>query len=86
MSLFVKKKIILFWNICKLKKNIFESLNQWWDVGKANIKMFCQNYDFHSSAILKATVKALQMDNEFLEKQIVNNNEAVECSGLNKKR
>lgn len=67
------------------EKNI-RNLSQWWDVGKANIKMFCQNYAFHSSGMLKATVKALQTDIESLEKQIVNNNEAVQCGGLNKKR
>lgn len=69
-----------------MKKKIFENLSQRWDVGKANIKMFCQNYAFHSSGMLKATVKALQTDIESLEKQIVNNNEAVQCGGLNKKR
>ncbi len=66
------EKFKMFWKIWKLKKKLFENLSQWWDVGKANIKMFCQNYAFHSSAILKATVKALQKDIESLEKQIVN--------------
>lgn len=36
--------------------------------------------------MLKTTVKALQSDIEFVEKQVVNNNEAVQCIGLNKKR
>lgn len=31
-------------------------------------------------------MKALQSDIEFVEKQAVNNNEAVQCIGLNKKR
>lgn len=69
-----------------MKKNSFENLSQWWDVGKVNIKMFCQNYAFHSSNMLKATVDALQSDTEFVEKQAVNNNEAVQCIELKKKR
>lgn len=35
---------------------------------------------------MKATVKSLQNDIKFIERQIVNNDEAVNCNGLNKKR
>jgi len=80
------EKFKVFWDIWKLKKNSFENLSQWWDVGKTNIKMFCQNYAFHSSSILNATVKVLQSDIESIERQAVNNNEVVQCHGLNEKR
>lgn len=76
----------LFWNSWKLKKCSFENRSQCWDVGKVNRKMFCQNYTFHSSAMVRVTLTVLQRDIECLERQIVNNNETVQCDGLIKKR
>lgn len=56
------------WGNWKMKKLLFESLCQWWDVGKADIRLFCQSYAFHTSAMVKTTVNILQKDNELLEK------------------
>ncbi len=52
----------------KLKKDTFENLDQWWDVSKANIRIFCQNYTSYSTTLMKTTVKSLQRDIAFLEK------------------
>jgi len=69
-----------------MKKHLFENLCQWWDVGKANIRLFCQNYAFHTSTMVKTTVNILQKDIELLEKNLVSNNEDVHCDVLKKKK
>uniref|UniRef100_A0A3B3DKH2 Reverse transcriptase domain-containing protein n=1 Tax=Oryzias melastigma TaxID=30732 RepID=A0A3B3DKH2_ORYME len=49
-----------FWAQWGLKRQNFESLIQWWDVGKTQIRVFCQQYSSHSTKRLKDTVQALQ--------------------------
>ncbi len=39
----------VFLNNWKLKKSSFENVCQWWDVGKVNIIIFCQNYILYST-------------------------------------
>jgi len=68
-----------------MKKDSFENLSQWWDVGKVNIRIFCQNYSSHVGSVVKATVKRLQRDIELLEQGIFNNNELVHDDALRKK-
>ncbi len=76
----------VFWNNWKLKKSSFENLCQWWDVGKGNIRLFCQNYAFHTSTIVKTTVQTLQKDIQLLEKHLGSNNERIQGDVLNKKK
>ena len=64
------EKFKVFWDRWKLKKDSFENLGQWWDVGKANIRIFCQNYTSHTTAMMKTTVKSLQRDIVSLEKDV----------------
>lgn len=33
-----------FWEIWREKKTQYKSLSQWWDIGKIQIKLFCQQY------------------------------------------
>lgn len=54
----------MFWNNWKLKKSSFENLSQWWDVGKVNIKMFCQNYIIDFSQMNKYDLGILSLDQE----------------------
>ncbi len=64
----------LFWNDWKLKKDYFENLCMWWEVGKANIRIFCQNYSSHSTSMVKKAIQKLQKDIQALENMLVNNN------------
>lgn len=76
----------VFWSNWKLKKSSFESLCQWWDVGKVNIRLFCQNYASQTSTIVKNTVRTLQKDIESMERNLVSSSEAVHCDVLKKKK
>ncbi|XDV49743.1 hypothetical protein PO909_018933 [Leuciscus waleckii] len=77
---------VLFWKNWKTRKSSFENLNQWWDVGKVNIRMLCQNYSSHIGSVVRDTVKRLQRDIELLEQDIFNNNnELVHDDALQKK-
>lgn len=80
------EKFQFFWDDWKLKKDTFENLSLWWDVGKANIRIFCQNYTSHTTALMKTTVKSLQRDIASLEKDILINNGTVNNERLNKKK
>lgn len=44
-----------FWDRWKLKDH-FENC-QWWDVGKANIRIFCQNYTTHTTVMINNSGK-----------------------------
>ncbi|KAK3511259.1 hypothetical protein QTP70_034082, partial [Hemibagrus guttatus] len=49
-----------FWEHWKTKKNAFENLRQWWDVGKVEIKLLCQQHTANSSTKVKQAIKALE--------------------------
>ncbi|GAA6083833.1 mucin-5B-like [Tachysurus ichikawai] len=69
-----------------MKKGSFKSLSQWWDVGKVNIKMLCQNYTSFSTTMLKETVQSLQRHIELLEKRIMDSSDTTQGDGLTKKK
>jgi len=46
----------------KNKKNDYEDLVQWWEIGKAQIRIFCQNYTAHSNRHVKNTIKTLEKE------------------------
>ncbi len=52
----------LFWKAWREERCNFQLLSQWWDVGKTQIKSFCQQYTAHSAGALKARMKSLEQD------------------------
>ncbi len=62
------------WNKWKGKKNDYENIVQWWEVGKTQIRMFCQNYTAHTNSLVKKTIRELERDIEQLETNAANNN------------
>lgn len=38
----------------------FECFSQWWEVDKAHIRVFCQQYTSHSTTQVKQTIKQLE--------------------------
>ncbi len=55
-------------------------------MGKGNIRLFCQNYAFHTSTMFKTTVQTLQKDIQLLEKHLGSNNERIQGDVLKKKK
>lgn len=52
----------LFWKTWREERCQFQSLSQWWDNGKAQIKSFCQQFTAHSTTALKEKMKILEQD------------------------
>lgn len=50
----------LFWKACREERSHFQSLSSWWDVGKTQMKCFCQQYTAHNAGMLKARMKSLE--------------------------
>lgn len=55
----------LFWQTWQMEKNYFRDIIQWWEVGKTQVKVFCQQYTCYSSKIMENTIK--ELENEILE-------------------
>lgn len=77
----------LFWEKWKERKSDFENLSQWWDVGKVQIKEFCQNVSAYNFMNVKRTIQSLQKEIAILEEDLINN-KGVQSNGtnLNEKR
>lgn len=69
----------LFWENWRGKKAAFESLGKWWEIGKAQIRVFCQQYTSHSTAKAKAAIEKIETEIRQCEEQMEDplNNEIV---------
>ncbi len=57
-----KEVLCFFWNQCKLRKQCFSDLRQWWDIGKIEIKLFCQQYAFNVSRDITHAMRKLESE------------------------
>ncbi len=46
----------------KWKKNRYENVILWWEIGKTHIREFCQQYKFYSTLCLKQTLECLEKE------------------------
>lgn len=60
----------LLWEAWKSEKGTYESVIQWWEVGKVHIRGFCQQYTSHSSLVLKKTLEWLEKEIMDIEKKM----------------
>lgn len=49
-----------FWNDFRTRKSSFQSLQQWWDFTKVQIKQLCQDYTFSVTRDLTRSMKKLE--------------------------
>jgi len=63
----------MFWETWKTEKSHFESIVQWWEVGKVHIRDFCQKYASHSSSQLKKTLEWLEREICVIENKMTDN-------------
>ena len=57
-----------FWQQWSSRKSDFVSLKLWWKVGKAQIRVFCQQYTSHSTSRIKAAIQELEVSIRNIEK------------------
>lgn len=75
-----------FWNAWREERCNFQSLSQWWDVGKTQIKSFCQQYTAHSAGMLKARMKNLEQAILGQSSDFIHNNSTFSDSVANNKQ
>ncbi len=68
------------------KKNGFENLKQWWEVGKTQIKLCCQQYTAYCTTNQRETIKALERDIESIETEILRINDPAFIDNLQQKK
>lgn len=52
----------LFWRAWRERMSQFKSLSQWWDIGKIQMKSFCQQYTQNNTNETKKKIKRLEDD------------------------
>ena len=76
------QKFETFWGIWRERKREFESLSQWWEVGKAHIQIFCQQYTSHSTVIVKRVIRDLEEEIRGLENSLLTRDVSVATDSL----
>ncbi|XDV25251.1 hypothetical protein PO909_029197 [Leuciscus waleckii] len=71
-----------FWENWKNEKCLYENVIQWWEVGKAHIRDFCQQYASHTSLIFKKTLVLLEKEIIDIEKSMHDNNDDGDLQAL----
>lgn len=59
-----------FWSYWQSQKEFYPSIVQWWEVGKAQIRVFAQTYSSSSTTTIKRTAEKLEREIEVLEEAI----------------
>ncbi|KAI4891758.1 hypothetical protein NFI96_005206 [Prochilodus magdalenae] len=67
-----------FWARWSERKAGFGSLRQWWDVGKAQIRLFCQQYTAYTTSESKRALATIERSMAQLQQQIAGHH----CEGL----
>ena len=75
-----------FWQQWKTRKADFVSLKLWWEVGKAQIRVFCQQYTSHSTANIKAAVQELEVSIRNIEEGLHRHSDPTTGHLLQEKR
>lgn len=53
---------VFFWDNFKTRKDEFEDLRQWWDIGKVKIRMLCQQYTFNVTRDITRSMEKLETE------------------------
>ena len=61
------------------------SKSQWWEVGRAQIKTFCQQFIYSSTFMVKRTIERLEDEINNMEKELGQNNLGVVNEVMEKK-
>ncbi|KAI7801458.1 pol-like protein [Triplophysa rosa] len=61
-DIYFKDVFSKFWEKFKFEKNCYRNLRQWWDCGKVNIKILCQQYAFNVSRDITRSIRELESE------------------------
>ena len=57
-----RESFTFFWDVFSSMKTTFSSLQQWWDLAKIQIKVFCQQYTLNVTRDITRSLKALETE------------------------
>lgn len=75
-----------FWETFQRDKGTFPSLLQWWDYGKTQIKLFCQQYTYSVTKEITRSLKALENDILLLQNSFKTSGDADHIKSLEDKK
>ncbi len=64
----------MFWNYWVEQNNDYDNLLQWWEIGKTQIKIFCQ-FLTYSSCNIKHEMTKLEKDISIIQNSLINQND-----------
>lgn len=64
----------LFWEIWRKQKGNYGDIKQWWDIGKVQIRVFCQQYSSYSKRTLKIRIQDLENEISDIEEKMMARN------------
>ncbi len=76
----------LFWNCWVEQKNYYDNLLQWWEIGKTQIKIFCQQFLAYSSCNIKHEMTKLEKDISIIQNSLINQNDVNLQDDLSQKK
>jgi len=76
----------MFWNCWVEEKNDYENLLQWWEIGKTQIKLFCQQFMVHTSCKVKYEMAKLEKDISKIQNMLIDQNNVNLQDDLSQKR
>ena len=75
-----------FWEGWRMRKADFDNVSLWWEVGKTQIKSFCQLYSAHTASVVRSTVWGLEREINLIENELVKKYDAEVSTLLEGKR
>ena len=69
-----------------MRKADFDNVALWWEVGKTQIKSFCQLYSAHTASVVRSTVWGLEREISLIENELVKKYDAGVSTLLEGKR
>ncbi|KAL6484118.1 hypothetical protein MHYP_G00061630 [Metynnis hypsauchen] len=64
------RNFTVFWEGWRMRKADFDNVALWWEVGKTQIKSFCQLYSAHVASVVKGTVWGLEREISLIEDEL----------------
>lgn len=76
----------MFWKEWVSKKKDFDNLIQWWEIGKTQIKIFCQQYSCFSTRKIKQKISEIEQEIFYITSGMIQESNACSAGMLGEKK
>lgn len=80
------KRFETFWELWREERPNFDSVSLWWEVGKAQIRVFCQQYTANSTVQIRKAISVLEKEIAGIEDEMVNLKKCGLADGLKERK